>query len=492
MDGIAMALEAFGRIAAVAALLSGLADGCTTPTDDAASAPATVVRTSAPTGADNPLRLVPSQAPGAILGLPASGYAIEANRSTDGSFSTKDEVETHHWSYDKTTAAGAVFVNPVGVPLGDDSSHNLDSTVYFLTSNGQKTLNDCVEGDGFTVAEGRITTVTAVPPPCQGNKYAPNSKIVMQLYVPYGMGTGCQFTATTNPAGAITGYAGLPCGSGAAASGTLLFFQPPPSACPNGGCRFDLNNELYLMHQPPGYWPQAGSFVGSINFAGATNRNDAVGPPAMYSMIVSGVTSPAVAHPRGFLQFATADDPSVNAGNTPRMQVGSGAFMIGYTGGDPGPGNFAAETIMRRGDWQCASPSSTLSSNCTATLSYPLGAAATGGWRTLQTLSPSTVAGAFAQGMVECVAMGHTRGVGAGVRTAHWYFDIASANPTVGRIQPDAATPHAPRIVLAAAGTDILLRVAGADGTHPLDSGFARCAFFLPEASGQSVAWSVR
>lgn len=302
--------------------------------------------TSDSLGRANPMKYVAQSGLSTIFGLPYNGSDLRANFSGDGSFTLSDLVTQRLVTWDKTSDHGTHFMNPQGIPIGDDSTnYDFKATNNAMISSNQSVTPSCYESSGFTISGGQITAVSTIPAGCQGNIYTPSSTIYLQAYPSPGFGIGCQFTATINGSGAISGYSGLPCGSGMSAGNLNLYFQNAPGICTNNGCVLDVAPQFTLGRQTHDVWGAAGSLLGIIYFAGPTNNANAVGAQAYYASVSASIVDPTLAAPSGALYIGTASVGTLNAGNTPRVGIGKGLYMTNATGSplvDPGEGNIHA------------------------------------------------------------------------------------------------------------------------------------------------------
>lgn len=453
-----------------------------------------VLDTGAACPSGNPMRFMPTTADSPILGLPTAGFYLQLNRRTDCTFGALpgDYRLYYNFSVDEALTAAAKDVNPVGVPLSDDSSGGVNTAYFAHYSRGQKVINPCSMTSGFTVSGGQLTSVTlsAIPAACRGTGYPASTTVEARLIE--GGQAKATFRATTDATGAISGFTGLPTGSGIGVNATL-FLQPKASTCIDNGCVFDHNNQLYFNHQPPNFWPRAGSIVASLNLAGATNDGtNHVGPQAMYGQIYAGVSNPDVNHPRGYIDVATANDPLVDGGASPRARIEQGIRLLApgeADPGDPGSGNLNANGLVKRIDRQCANRS-VQGTACTVTVVYELKGLGVAGWTTIQILTPYTTSG-VTQAMVSCRIAGHSSAIAKiGVRRQVNSLVVANGNLGGGVVE-SVSQPDAPQIQVAPSGGSFLVQVASNDASHALDSGYAKCEYDLTDATGAAQSWLV-
>jgi hypothetical protein len=169
----------------------------------------------------------------------------------------------------------------------------------------------------------------------------------------------------------------------------------------------------------------------------------------------------------------------------------NGAPASGFGPQGPPGGNIAGSIVQSPALTICADQNQT-GNNCTYTRVYKLGGLNIRGWTTIATLTPSNVAGSWSMSKMKVEMVTNTNGLGPGTLESQAYIQIANAAPAGNYIGANTTIAAASKFKFVPCQTvSICVQVASPDESHFIAAGFAKIEYFLSDAEGNPVTWTI-
>lgn len=277
---------------------------------------------SSTVGNANPSKLVQNVSNTSVMGCSGSGWDRQVNYSGDGSYTSKETVQTFLFNTSRT-ATSCIFYNPSNLPLVDDTDWTTYATNPTFASKNQLVLNGNFANLTPTVAAQRVTAI-AVSPDLTG--YTNGQVVGWTAYlngVIYAQGT---VTATAGGVINSAQFSGTATGLPTAAvftSTPIVLVQPPNMS--GGTAILDVVN-LKLSRQTPDVYPAPNSYLYNIMMEGYTGTGGSKGGFVEYVGAAGIVGDPTVGSEDGIWDFRR-----MVAGTRKHLYLGGGFYEPGVT-----------------------------------------------------------------------------------------------------------------------------------------------------------------
>jgi hypothetical protein len=168
---------------------------------------------------------------------------------------------------------------------------------------------------------------------------------------------------------------------------------------------------------------------------------------------------------------------------------GAPAGPLGVQG--PPGGNIAGSIVQS--PFQALYADANQTGNCFSfTKVYKLGGMGIAGWTTIATLTPSNCVGSWCMNKMKCELVTGTHGCGSGTLECQAYFEINNGPPVGNFFGPIwSQGPAAQFKYVPGPNNSLLVQVASGDGVNYIASGFAKIEYFLSDAEGVPVTWTI-
>lgn len=271
--------------------------------------------------------------------------------------------------------------------------------------------------------------------------------------------------------------------NGAGATETWSITQSPGT--------LDGNPYHALVRYIAGYFGQVGDLLGSYGSYG----QDSNGNLQQYGLIINKILSAVAGAAKGVWQIQTPDgcmdvgDGVIVYSQGPNPVAPYGGRMGNGTVNIPGTYHVNGVPCVRQDASRMAVDPAN-ARNLVERRLYALGPLNVVTWQTIQTLTPSSLSGR-AEGMIEARLMCDTATQGQGAKFSRWFYRISGGTLSAGIMGTDVADNTGLGFRVNVSGGSLQVQVQSPDAVHAIDAGLAEVTYYLTDAAGTDITWTI-